>query len=179
MPRQHFSLRFPHYTQFINTLKSANEQPECWTEHEVWILIILNMHFPCKNTHFLNTYHCQSSEHHYHTLPWYEAHVLQFQSAKENWYRLSLSQHNKENAMRQLKSFLEQSSVVFFPDAFEDFSPCNKLSSFSKKRICMFDIHVSFILTINAWCFLDKFWAPVKSRPKKCENKKTKNKTKH
>ena len=134
MPRQHFSLRFPHYTQFINTLKSANEQPECWTEHEVWILIILNMHFPCKNTHFLNTYHCQSSEHHYHTLPWYEAHVLQFQSAKENWYRLSLSQHNKENAMRQLKSFLEQSSVVFFPDAFEDFFPCNKLSSFSKKK---------------------------------------------
>ena len=23
-----------------------------------------------------------------------------------------------------------------------------------------------FFLTINAWCFFDRFWAPVKSRPK-------------
>lgn len=72
------------------------------------------------------------------------------------------------------KIFFETNICHFCPDAFEDFFLCNKLSSFSKKSICMFDIHVSFILTINAWCFLDKFWAPVKSRPKKCENKKTK-----
>ena len=102
------------------------------------------------------------------------------------------------------KIFLETIiDVVFAQMALKTFL-CNKLSSFSinqsinqsfiltryvkelknsfkirtckkkKKSICMFDIHVSFILTINAWCFLDKFWAPVKSRPKKCENENTK-----
>ena len=52
--------------------------------------------------------------------------------------------------MRQLKSFLRQTSVIFAQMPLKTFSSAISLAVFQKKSICMFDIHVSFILTINA-----------------------------
>ena len=102
---------------------------------------------------FWPTHHYLSSAHHCHTLLWSEAHDWQFQSAKwkqtqwANTPRSTLENHQKEVAWRHSQKKSVHPQKDFIPTAE---TPVDSYFN---------------ALTINAWCFFDKFWAPVKSRP--------------